>query len=724
MEKILIADNDKNSLKFIRDILVKTRHGCKIRTVHTSDKIIANTIEFQPDIILMDLEMEGLIETGICNQVKENPISSSTPIIMMTNSNSDPAIKAAMLNKGADAFLARPFDVHTLNAQINVLIRMKSTEEQLRKERDKLKAINEQQSKSINENQERWRLIQKSINDGIWDWDIENNHIYTSALWNNLLGYEIRRINSMNELYSIIFQEHLSEFIEKLQSYLNKQISNFDIELKMMCADNSYKWMLLRGVGVWDENDKAIRIIGTMANISERRALIDSLERMAHVDSLTNLPNRNLFYDRLRLTIAHGKRFQHIVAMLFLDLDGFKEVNDNFGHDIGDNLLKEVAQRLLNAVREFDTVARLGGDEFAIILQELHTTDDCAVICKRVLFELSRTFEIKNNLIHISGSIGISLFPSDSQDMEELIKFADFSMYQAKNAGKNSFIFYSKVIDDKTRRKQDLERELTKAILNKEFKLFFQPIIDLSNGNVAGLETLLRWDHPVKGLLMPEYFISLFQDSGLIISLDYWVLKEISQQIKIWEEAGLPSVRISLNLSKRELLHQSLIKNMQKLIETNELNPYLFLLEIREDVIFSDLEKTAEAIDNFHQMGFKIAIDNFGTGFLSFQHLMKLHIDYIKIDLSFIQQSVIDAKTRRVVAAVRSMAYDLGIKIIAEGVETVNQLNMISILNYDELQGYLFSKALPAAEIGDVIRKNMFAILKEQDAPFFADRTR
>ncbi|MDD3050807.1 MAG: EAL domain-containing protein [Candidatus Cloacimonetes bacterium] len=714
MAQFLIIDDDISNCKITQEILETIHPDSIVNIISNAEDYVAKAEELKPDLILLDLHLQKLSGTKVCRELKANPLTSIIPVIIITGTTSSKKAKVKAFEAGAEAFLNKPFEINEFAAQTNVLLNLKKNEDSLRKKINDLENDSAKQKQQLTEQQETWKLISLSTNDGIWEWNIEENKFKNTELWRNTLGIKNDEIKDIESLYELVHPEDILAFEQTMKDYLNKKTEKFELEFRMQPKDSTEKWVLYKGVAEWNSVGEPLRIVGTQLDISDRKKLMEKLEHLAHRDNLTNLPNRNLFYDRLKVAIAHGRRFNHFVGMLFIDLDGFKKVNDKYGHKLGDMLLKEVAIRLEKCIRDFDTVARLGGDEFAVILQEIKDENDCAVICRRILQSLSNTFEIAGESINISASIGISLYPSDSSERDELLNFSDFAMYKAKNSGKNSYVFYSKMIEKQTKEKHNLERQLTKAILNKEFKLFYQPIIELEKGDVVGLEALLRWDLPGKGLLMPEYFMDYFQKSGLIVSLNFWMLKEIAHDIDVLEKNLKRPLRVSINFSEKEFFHPNLFNNIKKLLERNEITPQKIVLELKEEVLFNDLEKSARIIKNLNSIGIGIAIDNFGTGSLSFKQFSKLKIDFIKIDLSFIQKSVNDPFTRRVIAAIRSMAFDMGIKIIAEGVETTEQLDLITILKYDEIQGFLFSQALPVKLLPKVISQNLFSTLSPE----------
>ncbi len=449
----------------------------------------------------------------------------------------------------------------------------------------------------------------------------------------------------------------------------------------------------------------------------ERKRTEERILHMAYYDSLTKLPNRALFHDRLTKALKKTKRYSGICALLFLDLDNFKQVNDTLEHRTGDLLLQEVADRLNTYVRSADTVARqkigvitntvarLGGDEFTILLTEIHSLQDAAKVAQRILSILSQPFYLDGYEVFVTASIGIAISPSDGDEMNTLIKNADTAMYHAKDQGRNNFQFYKHDMNASAMERMTMENDLRKAIDKEEFVLHYQPRINISNGKIVGTEALIRWQHPEKGLIYPGAFIDLAEETGLIIPMGEWVLKEACRQNKIWQTQGplFAPVAVALNLSGHQFRQENLIKIIEKVLTDSDLDPTFLELEITESVIMKNADNTIALLRKLKDMGVQLSMDDFGTGYSSFNYLKRFPLDNIKIDRSFIMDITHNQRDAAIVKAIIVMAQTLGHKVVAEGVETEEQMALLQEFGCDELQGFILSRALPPEHVHEFL---------------------
>jgi len=439
---------------------------------------------------------------------------------------------------------------------------------------------------------------------------------------------------------------------------------------------------------------------------------------MAYYDNLTSLPNRVLFHDRLQQSLAHNERYKGNLAILFLDLDNFKRINDTLDHRMGDLLLKGVAERLTKYVRISDTVARqeidplsdtvarLGGDEFTILLTEINSFKDAAKVAQRILSSLSVPFRLDSHEVFISGSIGIAVYPFDGEDMDSLLKNADAAMYHAKNQGKNNFQFYKQSMNATALEKLTTENSLRKAVERNELILHYQPRMELSTGKIIATEALLRWNRPGKELVFPAEFISLAEETGLIISIGEWVLKNACNQNNVWQRLGSAHTRVavSVNISGHQFKNvEEFVKVVEKVLNDSSLNPEYLELEITESVIMKNAEIIIAMFRKLKNMGVQLSMDDFGTGYSSFSYLKRFPLDIIKIDRSFIKDISEKDEDTAIVKAIIAMAHTLKLKVVAEGVETEQQLEFLRELGCDEMQGYLLSTPLPADKVSEFL---------------------
>jgi diguanylate cyclase (GGDEF)-like protein len=449
-------------------------------------------------------------------------------------------------------------------------------------------------------------------------------------------------------------------------------------------------------------NWEVLLVARALRYLVERQSLQLELERarslglhLAHHDTLTDLPNRQLFRTRLRQLIAQAKRHPRALGVLFLDLDRFKQINDTLGHRVGDILLQAVARRLQACVRETDTAARRGGDEFTIILDGVKRGQDVARVAKKVLSEIAKPFVIDGHDLFITASIGISLFPGDGSDVETLVRNSDIAMYRAKGRGGNNYQFFLPEMNDRALERMELEHSLHQAIERQQFVLHYQPQVDLTSGRIVSMEALVRWQHPDLGLIYPDEFIPLAEETGLIVPLGDWVLETACKQARAWQDRGLPPVALAVNFSARQFQFRRPVERIRQALAAADLAPHFLELELTESVVMKDPSFAIETLLKLRDMGIGISIDDFGTGHSSLAYLKRFPITKLKIDKVFIRTLLSDPKDAAITNAIISMAHNLQLKAVAEGVETMNQLDFLRGPRCDEVQGYLFSRPLP-----------------------------
>jgi diguanylate cyclase (GGDEF)-like protein len=447
----------------------------------------------------------------------------------------------------------------------------------------------------------------------------------------------------------------------------------------------------------------------TVVDITERKVAEDTIWRMAHHDPLTQLPNRQLFREKLEEAIRNADRSGHMVALMFLDLDKFKGVNDNYGHPVGDQLLCAVSEQLLDVVRETDTVARLGGDEFAIILTNLEQVVPVDTLAKRIVGQISQPQVVDNCLLDIGTSIGICFYPLDDTDPDELIRKADLALYRAKAEGRGRYHIYDDVLHNKVTTRVAVENELRLAVVRGVFLLHYQPQIRISDGKVVGVEALVRWNHPVRGLVPPNEWIPIAEASGLIFPIGDWVLRTACSQNKAWQEAGLPFFRIAVNISAAQFQSGDLVTSVESALKESKLDPRWCELEITESMVIDGVEQAIEKLQRLRCAGVEIAIDDFGTGYSSLSYLKRFPIQRLKIDQSFVKNVLTDANEDAIVDAIIRMGHSLDLAVIAEGVETREQLACLSGKKCDEAQGYFLSRPLSAGDLAEWISANIGA---------------
>jgi len=438
---------------------------------------------------------------------------------------------------------------------------------------------------------------------------------------------------------------------------------------------------------------------------AELLAMRESFRNQATHDSLTGLPNRLMFSDRLSHKLAEARRSGRHLAVMFLDVDRFKRINDTMGHNMGDILLKGISERLTASFREVDVVARMGGDEFTVILSDISRMQDAARIARRALAALSKPFVLNGQEVFITCSMGISMYPADGEDVETLVRNADTAMYWAKEQGKDQFQFYSGVLNDLASNRMKLENDLHKAIANGELRVHYQPRVDLKSGRILGAEALVRWQHPDIGLIPPMDFIPLAEDIGLIIPITEWVLRQACSQNKAWQDAGYPPMEVAVNISPRHFQLGNLTRMVRQVLRETDLPPQYLALELTESALMQNAEQAATALRSLKRLGVRISIDDFGTGQSSLSYLKHLPTDVLKMDQSFLRGINIDPEAAAIAGAVVAMAHSLKLKVIAEGVETLDQLEFLRSINCDEMQGYFVSRPVPSEEFAHILEE-------------------
>ncbi|MCH7998066.1 MAG: EAL domain-containing protein [Chloroflexi bacterium] len=457
---------------------------------------------------------------------------------------------------------------------------------------------------------------------------------------------------------------------------------------------------------ILDERGELAGAVVTFRDITERKQAEETIKHLAYHDALTNLANRTMFEDRLVVTLAQARRKRRMAAVMFLDLDQFKVVNDTVGHALGDRLLQSVAERLTGLVRDGDTVARVGGDEFTLLLAEVERVEEVAEVAERVLDALRQPWVLNGHEFRITTSIGIAMFPSDGEDADSLLSNADTAMYRAKDQGRDNYKLYTPAMNARIVERLALENSLRHGLERGEFLVYYQPQVDIASGKIVGMEALVRWQHPERGLVFPAEFIPVAEETGLIVPLGEWVLRTACAQNKAWQEAGFPPMRMAVNLSARQFQQRDLIEEVDEVLKETGLEARWLQLEITEGVAMQDVESNIAVLRKLREMGVQIAIDDFGTGHSSLSYLSRLPIDVIKIDQSFVQDMTTDPNDAAIARSIIVMAHNLKLKVIAEGVETEEQLAFLKKRRCDEMQGYLFSKPAPAEAFEEMLKQS------------------
>lgn len=563
-----------------------------------------------------------------------------------------------------------------------------------------------QAEEALRESEERYALAVRGANDALWDWALKTDVIYFSPRFQSILGTEdIDAGSDPDAWFSRVHPDDLTQLKADLDAHLKGETSQLKNEHRLRHDDGSYRWVLCRGLAVRDSRNRASRLAGSFTDITARKLIDEQLYRAALHDDLTGLPNRTLFVDRLERVMQLSRRnTNHLFGVLFLDFDRFKVINDSLGHAIGDRLLIGVARRIENCLRASDSVARLGGDEFVILLSQIKDIDEAAYVAERIQSALMLPFRLNGHEVFITASIGIVTSDVGYTNPEEILRDADTAMYQAKHRGKAQYAFFNRDMHASAVARLQAESDMRRALKHEEFYLNYQPIV-LPSGDILGFEALVRWQHPERGFVSPGEFIPIAEETGLILPLGEWVLREACRQMHQWQQ-DFPSAAplyISVNITSNQIAQVNFIDNVERTLQETGLSGNSLRLEITESLIMENMESTSAKLETLRSMGVQVYIDDFGTGYSSFSYLQSLPIDALKIDKMFIDLVSDDPKSHQIVRAIITLAAALGLRVVAEGVETAEQLKTLEEMGCDAIQGYLMSRPLPDSAASELI---------------------
>lgn len=718
----------------LRGLLQKDKSGQPVRGIGimqdiTEAKLAEETLranegrfrlltEFSPDAILVDLNGAfvyanpraiELFEAGSADALLgRNIFDFIEPEFQETVRERRPFMleekqKPALVELRMRCLNGRAIDVQAIcgkvmwEGQAAIQVMLRDTTE-LKLAQEKLRVMNE-----------RLKLVIERTGEGIWEWDVyKQTFTFSGGIRQFFLAPEAEFQGTEVEWRNAIHPEDVERVVSAFQACLENKTPIFESEYRLRTWQGDWKWVKSRGiVAERDTQGKPLTMTGTLSDITARKEADELTWRQANLDVLTNLPNRRLFRERLDLELMRAKRSQRQLALLFIDLDGFKQVNDLYGHDAGDLLLIEAAQRLKRCVRETDIVSRLGGDEFTLILSDLQNLDHVEFLCQKILLSLAEPFALGEEVGHVSGSIGVSLYPLDGQSSDELTRKADQAMYVAKQTGKNQFNYFTREMDDKAHLRLRLTNDLHTALLLNQFEVFYQPVVDLHTGRITKAEALLRWRHPTMGYIDPALFIPLAEESGLIRSIGNWVFREAAWFSKrCSERLGFP-FQISVNKSPVQFMAREVEDNWLDYMLNLGLPLNSICVEITEGVLLNASPRVTNRLLEFRDAGIQVALDDFGTGYSSLAYLQKFDIDYLKIDRSFVKNILTDADSRTIAETIIIMAHKLKQKVVAEGIETPGQLECLMQANCDYGQGFLFSPAIPADDFLELLARPM-----------------
>ncbi len=666
------------------------------------------------DVVLLDLIMPEVSGHDILDHAAERNLAAK--IIVVSGDDSFDGVKHA-LQRGAYDFVKKPYEAQELMATLDTALRHRE-----------LEAANQVMQGQLKASEALHRFIVNSSPDLVYMLDRDGRFTFLNDRLETLLGYG--KDDLLGEHYSVLVEEadlELARNVFNERRGEERTIGNVELRLKSRITRRGTRfeharpvWVELTAKGVYEDlerpsGDGFVGTFGTARDISERKEAEDLINFQAYHDLLTQLPNRALLKDRLGVAINQARRNQRKFAVMFLDLDRFKLVNDTLGHGMGDRLLKAVANRLQSCLRSGDTLSRFGGDEFTLLLPEVRTHDDVVVIADKIIDRLSTPFIIDNHELFVGASVGIAMFPEAGETEDVLIQNADIAMYHVKKRGKNGYQFFSDDMNSKFSTRLSLERELRNGLAQGQLRVFYQPQVSLDDGAITGVEALVRWRHPARGVLEPVEFLSVAEDAGMIVQIDEMVQHQAFDDVAAWHRMGFGDVSLSVNVSAGQLDGSSFVADFLRVLEDAGLDPHAVKLELTESTLMKDVEHVVPKLNELRRHGVGIAIDDFGTGYSSLSYLQQFPINTLKIDRSFVHDirdlSDPEGHSHRranIVDAIVVMAKGLHLDLIAEGVETRNQLDYLRRLGCGHVQGYIFGRAVAAQDLESLLRDNPF----------------
>ncbi|HEY5604468.1 MAG TPA: EAL domain-containing protein [Gammaproteobacteria bacterium] len=680
---VLLVDDEPDERLLVRRELETA--GMRVHECNSGEAALQKLSSITPDLVLLDLIMPGQDGIETCREIRKHPNFKDIPVLMLTGVDGLEYIRKAF-DAGATDFITKTTQFDFVAQRIKYALRNSSRTLDLKTWQQQLKQVHQ---------------VAKI---GYWQLSVPDCRILLSD--EALKLFTIERGDIDNSFSSFLDLVHLSDR-DKVKTVIDNALFNhhkLNIDYRTITKNGAERFVNLQGEVNYN-NGSPLSIVGLIQDITERKKSEASMQHQALYDSLTDLSNRRLFQERLSHAMSKAHREEKLLAVCFFDLDQFKMINDNLGHAVGDELLKSVAKRLRSTMRQGDIVARISGDEFALAIEGLSNVDELEKIVEKLRFRLSQPYRLRGHKIYSSASIGVALYPLDSADRDTMLRNADAAMYRAKELGGNCFCYYTHDMNDRARRRLELEKNLRKAISNQELCLYYQPQIDSDTNEVVGVEALLRWKHPEFGLLPPSKFLSIADDSGLIFSIGQWALLTACHDLRRWHQSGYEHVRLSINMSARQFAQESIIGNVSDVLRSTGLNPNSICVEITEDAAMKNISGTIETMNQFRSLGLRTAIDDFGAGHFSMNLLQKLPIDSLNVDRSFIMRIAGREQDGNTAKGIIALAHSLGLKVVAEGVETKIQAEFLRRHRCDVLQGYYFSPPVPANEIENFLQQ-------------------
>jgi len=686
--RLLLVEDCPDHADLIRVKLARSKRlNVEITHVDRLEKGLTQLKAGSFDVVLLDFSLPDSF--GLETFRRANEAAPRTPIIVLTSLDDNDLAVQAVREGAQDYLIKREADTRLLVRSILYAMERQSAEEALRN------------------SEERYALAVRGANDGLWDWDLEADRVFFSPRWKSMLDFEINDVgDSPREWLDRIHPDDRPPFRRHLDAHLQGATEHFEFEHRMRNAAGEYLWVLARGVAVRDHEGKAYRMAGSQTDITARKRAEHQLQHDALHDGLTGLANRVLFMDRLACALADlQRRAQPNFSVLYFDLDRFKNINDSLGHTVGDKLLVGIASRLEHFLRPGDTVARLGGDEFAILIHRVDDASGAIHVADRIQEVLSMNFSIDGHDVLVTASIGIAHSSTGYTNPEEILRDADIAMYRAKAEGKARYEIFDRDMHQSAVALLKLETELRRSVHRGDFLMNYQPIVSLTSGRIVGFEGLVRWQHPERGIVQPDHFIAIAEETGLIVPLGWWVLRESCRQTRRWQQRfpADPPLWISVNMSGKLFMKSDMVDELLGILDETGLEPRSLRLEVTENVVMDHADLAVRNLMELRALGVQLSIDDFGTGYSSLSYLQRFHYDSLKIDRSFVSKLGKAGDSRAIVETILNLANSLGIGVVAEGIETAEQVDRLRRMQCPHGQGFWFSRPLTVTAAEELI---------------------
>jgi len=695
---VLVVDDDIAVRLLMREALEQA--GLTVKEAENGVEALSAFQQVKPDLVLLDISMPGMDGFAVCSRLRELPGGDDVAIVIVTGIGDMESIRLAY-EAGATDFITKPVNWPILNHRVRYLLRAIDAFRALRRSETRLSQA------------------QRVAHLGNWERDIFSNKLYWSDEIYHIFGLEPQTFGATYEAFLRSVHPDDRTYVTNAVDRALYEDKLYSIDYRIILPDGTERAVHEQGQAVFDETGKAIGTHGIVQDITKRKIDEAKILSLAYYDVLTGLPNRQLFKEHADRAILAAQRDGTKVAVIFLDLDNFKRINDTLGHNAGDKLLKKISKNLKDGIRASDIVARteagkqsmtslsrLGGDEFTILLSGLSEIEQAAVVAKRIIECTGLPVKIDDQELYITGSAGITGYPEDGEDIDTLLKNADAAMYYAKEAGKNNFQFYAKHMNASTLARLNMETKLKKALEQNELVLYYQPQMEVRTCRIVGLEALIRWEHPEMGLVSPVEFIPIAEETGLIVPIGEWVLKTACAQVLVWHRAGFIPLRIGVNVSGRQFRQHDLVKSVKQILDTTCLDPKHLGLELTESIIMHDVEEAIATLCKLKEIGLNLSVDDFGTGYSSMNYLKRFPLDTLKIDRSFVKDITTDPNDAAITKATIALAKSLDLTTTAEGVETEEQLTFLREQGCDQVQGYLISRPVPAEQVEKLLLRS------------------